>query len=109
VRLRHVVADEIVAAGRAVIWADLGAGPDRAGAWPGPVARVVPSDPRPFKAAFDNPRLWTAFDELVGAGRWQDRTDLGLVVVRFPHAQPPDDAGWHIDASFPPDDAAPTG
>jgi hypothetical protein len=68
------------------------------------VARLLPSDSRPFEAAFDNPRLHAAFDQLVGAGRWLDRPHLGLFVIRFPHPSDPGDTGWHIDSSFPADD-----
>lgn len=103
VHLRGVVPPEIVAAGRQVIWNDLGRDPDDRSSWTEPVARLLPSDPRPFKAAFDNPRLFAAFDRLVGVGRWVSRPHLGLFVVRFPHPSDPGDTAWHIDSSFPPD------
>jgi hypothetical protein len=103
VHLRGVVSPEIVAAGRQVIWNDLDQDPDDTSSWTGPVARLLPSDPRPFKAAFDNPRLFEAFDRLVGVGRWVSRPHLGLLIVRFPHPSDPGDTGWHIDSSFPPD------
>ena len=60
--LRRVVPPDIVAAGRRVIWNDLGQDPDDPSSWTEPVARLLPSDPRPFKAAFDNLRLFEAFD-----------------------------------------------
>jgi hypothetical protein len=87
-----------------VIRSDLGQSPDDPSSWTGPVARLLPSDARPFAAAFDNPRLHGAFDQLVGAGRWMARPHLGLFVIRFPHPSDPGDTGWHIDSSFPPDD-----
>jgi hypothetical protein len=104
VHLRHVVPPGVAAAGRRVLWRDLGLDVDDPASWTEPVVRIVPSDAGPFQAAFDNPRLFAAFDRLVGAGRWLPRPDLGLVVVRFPHPADPGDTGWHIDSSFPPDD-----
>ena len=106
VHLEQVVPPEVVAAGRAVIWGDLGQRPDDPSSWTEPVARLLPSDARPFEAAFDNPRLHAAFDQLVGVGRWLARPHLGLFVIRFPHPSDPVDTGWHIDSSFPPDDPA---
>jgi len=56
----------------------------------------------PFELAVNTPALHAAFDELVGAGRWMPRTNLGTFVVRFPSPQRPNDDGWHLDGSFPP-------
>jgi hypothetical protein len=103
VHLRAVVPPDVIAAGREIIWSDLGASPDDPASWSEPVARVFPSDARPFAAAFDTPRLSAAFDRLVGAGRWQPRHHLGLFVIRFPHRAEPADTGWHVDESFPPE------
>jgi hypothetical protein len=47
--------------------------------------------------------LHSAFDELVGVGRWVPRQSLGGFPIRFPHPDDPGDTGWHVDASFPPD------
>ena len=104
VKVVSVVAPEDLIAGRAALWADLGVDPNDPSTWTEPVARVIPSVEGPFKAAFDQPLLHAAFDQLVGPGRWVPRPHLGIFVVRFPHAEPPDDTGWHLDASFPPED-----
>jgi hypothetical protein len=106
VHLEGVVPTEVLAAGRRVIWADLGRSPDDPASWTEPVVRLLPSDVRPFASAFGTPRLHRAFDQLVGVGRWLPRPDLGLFVVRFPHGDDPGDTGWHLDSSFPPDDEA---
>ena len=103
VHLEQVVSHEVVSAGQQVIWSDLEQSPDDPSTWTEPVVRLQPSDARPFAVAFDNPRLHSAFDQLVGVGRWLPRPDLGRFVVRFPHNSQPDDTGWHIDASFAPD------
>ncbi len=108
--LRGIVPADVLAAGREVIWHDLGQSPDDPSTWTGPVHRIIPSDVRPFKAAFESARLFAAFDRLVGERRWVPRPDLGYFVVRFPHGDEPGDTGWHIDSSFPPDgDVTPEG
>ena len=49
------------------------------------------------------PVLHAAFDDLVGIGRWIPRKSLGGFPIRFPHSDDPGDTGWHVDASFSPD------
>lgn len=105
VHLPGIVPQHVIAAGQRVIWSDLGMSPDDPSTWTEPVKKLVPSDPRPFAAAFDSDRLFDAFDQLVGEGRWLPRPDLGIFVVRFPSELGPGDTGWHIDTSFPPEDA----
>jgi hypothetical protein len=53
-----------------------------------------------FREAANTPRLRTAFDTLVGPGRWQPLGSLGTFPIRFPSPADPGDCGWHIDASF---------
>jgi hypothetical protein len=103
VNLRRVVPHKEIAAGQRVIWSDLGMSPDDPSTWTEPVRRLVPSDPRPFDAAINNDGLTFAFDQLVGAGNWIPRRDLGIFVIRLPSDLDPGDTGWHIDSSFPPE------
>lgn len=49
----------------------------------------------------------SAFDQIVGRGRWHPRRDVGTIPVRFPHPDDPGDAGWHVDLSFPGEDCDP--
>jgi Phytanoyl-CoA dioxygenase (PhyH) len=107
VHLEGVVAPEVVAAGREVLWSDLGRAPDDGLPWTEPVVRLIPSVNRPFQEAAETPLLSGAFDRLVGAGRWIGRSNLGYFVIRLPHPADPGDTGWHIDASFPPEEPAP--
>jgi len=44
--------------------------------------------------------MHTAFDQLVGKGRWLPRGGLGTFAVGFPSAEEPGDDGWHIEVSF---------
>ncbi len=90
-----------------LLWEETGYDRDDPGSWVEPV-RWVPymADP-PFAAAATAPAVVDALDALIGPGRWVPRTVLGSFPLRFPHASEPDDAGWHIEASFRPDDADP--
>ena len=62
----------------------------------------------PFVRAANSPVLHKAFNQLVGAGKWRPREDLGTFPIRFPSHDDPGDTGWHIDASFPPETGGPT-
>uniref|UniRef100_UPI00245864CD LysR family substrate-binding domain-containing protein n=1 Tax=Nocardia farcinica TaxID=37329 RepID=UPI00245864CD len=95
------------AACRALVWRELGADPDDPATWPGPVATLGDLDRPPFLTAANTPALHTAFDTLVGAGRWQRRTTLGGFVIRFPAPDPSVVDGWHVDVSFPGADSDP--
>jgi hypothetical protein len=54
----------------------------------------------PFGDAANTPVLHSAFDQLVGAGRWQSCRAMGTFPVRFPSPDDPGDAGWHVDVSY---------
>lgn len=85
---------------RALLWADTGCDPHDASTWAKPVIRLGDYPQAPFRAAATTKALHTAFDQLVGPGRWQPRGSLGTFPVRFPSPDDPGDAGWHVDASF---------
>jgi len=42
---------------------------------------------------------------LSGKGNWLPRVTLGSFPIRFPCKKPATDTGWHVDASFPGEDA----
>jgi Phytanoyl-CoA dioxygenase (PhyH) len=85
---------------RAELWAATGCSPDDPATWTRPVIRLEHFASPPFRAAANTPALHAAFDQLVGAGRWEPRGGLGTVPVRFPSPEPPGDDGWHLEASF---------
>jgi len=93
----RALADE----GRKIMWRDLPCDPDDPTTWTRPVIRLCHYGDEPFKRAANTPVLHAAFDQLVGKGRWRPRPNLGTFPVRFPHADDPGDAGWHVDVSFP--------
>ena len=78
---------------------DSGCSRDRA-TWTRPVVRLGDYAQEPFRLAVNTPRLYQAFDELVGVGRWLPRGSLGTFPIRFPSDADPGDDGWHVDASF---------
>ncbi|MCP3102386.1 phytanoyl-CoA dioxygenase family protein [Myxococcus sp. K15C18031901] len=88
------------------LWPLTGARADDPATWTQPVVRLGEYATDPIRQAANTPRLHAAFDELVGAGRWQRRMSLGTFPVRFPSPLPPGDDGWHVDASFEPPGAA---
>ena len=85
---------------RAILWRDTGCDPDDPSTWTKPVVRLGAYAQRPFAAAANTTTLRRAFDQLVGAGRWIPRGNLGTFPIRFPSPRDPGDAGWHVDASF---------
>jgi len=87
---------------RAIMWRDLACDPDDPASWTRPVIRLDGYGDEPFRLAANTPVLHTAFDQLIGRGRWRPRDGLGTFPVRFPHPDDPGDAGWHVDVSFPP-------
>lgn len=104
VRLDEAFSPVLAEAARAILWRDTGCDPDAPSSWTRPVVRLGEYGGPPFADAANTPRLRSAFDQLVGPGRWLPRASLGSFPVRFPSAEDPGDAGWHVDASFSGDD-----
>ena len=107
VRLDRAFPKALADEGRARLWRDLPCNPDDPATWTRPVIRLGYYGDEPFRRAVNTPILHAAFDQLVGRGRWYPRGDLGTFPVRFPSAEDPGDAGWHIDVSFPPETGDP--
>ncbi|WP_234995959.1 phytanoyl-CoA dioxygenase family protein [Streptoalloteichus hindustanus] len=97
---------ELADAGRALLWRATGLDPDDPATWTQPVVRLGGFADEPFRLAANTPVLHSAFDQLVGAGRWVPRHSLGTFPVRFPSDDDPGDAGWHVEASFLTDDGS---
>jgi hypothetical protein len=102
VMLENAFPADIAAEARMILWRETACDPEDRATWTRPVVRLGDFPQEPFQKAANTPMLHSAFDELVGAGRWVPRDSLGGFVVRFPHSDNPDDTGWHVDASYPP-------
>ncbi len=108
IRLGGAFPRELADAGREILWRDTGCAPGDPTTWTRPVIRLGMYGDPPFRQAVNTPRLYAAFDQLVGEGLWEPRPNLGTFPVRFPSDDPPGDDGWHIDTSFPPPAGDPT-
>lgn len=93
---------------RTLVWRDLDASPDDPDSWPTPAAFRPDYLDAPFVSAATTPRLHAAYDALVGPERWAPRRSLGSFVIRFPGRETAALDGWHVDASFPGPESAPT-
>jgi len=91
------IADEC----RNILWKDCECNPDDPVTWTRPVIRLGDYSQEPFRKAVNTPILHSAFNDLVGRGRWIQRNSLGSFPIRFPNNNKPGDTGWHVDGSFP--------
>lgn len=106
-RIAQAFPPELAAAGREILWRDTGCDPRDRSTWTRPVVRLGNYAQPPFVQAANTPLLHSAFDMLVGPGRWLPCGSLGTFPVRFPSPDDPGDAGWHLDMSFAGKDSDP--
>lgn len=107
VRIDNAFPCELAEAARTIMWRDLPCREDDPSTWTEPVIRLPGYGDPPFRDAINTAVLHAAFDQIVGAGRWRPRRDIGTFPVRFPYPDDPGDAGWHVDLSFPGEDCDP--
>ena len=107
VRIDRAFPRELADEACAILWHDIPCDPHDQTTWKWPVVRLPGYGGKPFRNVVNTSVLHTAFDQLVGKGRWIPRDGLGTFPVRFPHPNDPGDAGWHVDVSFPGDDCEP--
>src|SRR5262245_28336284 len=107
VRVDNAFPRELADEAPAIMWRDLPCNEHDPATWTKPVIRLPGYGQEPFRLAANTRVLHTAFDQLVGKGRWRPRPGLGTFPVRFPHPDDPGDAGWHVDVSYPPPGARP--
>jgi hypothetical protein len=103
VRIDDAFPRSVADAAREILWRETGCDPNDPATWAKPVIRVGEVSDPAFAEAANTPRLHEAFDALVGKGRWLPCQRMISFPVRFPHPDDPGDAGWHVDASFPPE------
>lgn len=82
------------------LWTTIGLDPNDPATWTEPLVRVTAMATPEFTAAANTAVLASAFDALAGPGHWRPRLGLGTFPLRFPSAEPPGEAGWHVEASF---------
>ena len=107
VRIDAAFPRDVAEEARAIMWRDIPFDPHDPKTWVRPVVRLAGYGGGPFETAVNMPVLHSAFDQLVGKGRWEPRSGLGSFPVRFPHPDDPGDAGWHVDLSFSGEDGNP--
>ncbi len=100
VRIDQAFPEALADHARAILWADTGVDPHEPSTWRRPLIRLGNYTQQPFRDAANTPILQSAYDQLVGAGRWLPPGSLGTFPVRFPSPDDPGDAGWHIDMSY---------
>lgn len=82
------------------LWAATGLDPADPAGWTESLVRVTAMATPEFTASANTDILTAAFDALVGPGDWRPRLGMGTFPLRFPSAEAPREAGWHVEASF---------
>jgi hypothetical protein len=105
IKIETAFTTEIADECRAILWKATQCDPHNPESWTQPVIRIGELGLEPFKKAANTVILHNAFDQLVGKDNWLQRETLGSFPIRFPSKEPATDTGWHVDASFPGEDA----
>jgi len=82
------------------LWTTTGLDRGDPASWTESLVRVAAMASPEFTASANTDALTAAFDALVGPGGWRPRLGMGTFPLRFPSAEPPREAGWHVEASF---------
>lgn len=101
VRIDNAFSPELANEVRTILWNDLPGDANDPGTWKQPVIRLGMYNQLPFINAANTDVLHSAFDQLVGKGKWIPCMSMGTFPVRFPSTNDPGDTGWHVDAGFP--------
>jgi hypothetical protein len=105
VRIENAFPTEVADQCRDILWKATLCDPNNPASWTQPVVRIGEIGLEPFVKAANTYILHRAFDQLAGTGNWMPRGTLGSFPIRFPGTIPAGDTGWHVDASFPGEDA----
>lgn len=104
VRVDHAFSQDIAEAALEILWNDIPFERTNPSSWTEPVIRLGMYSQPPFVKSLNTDTLTSAFNQLVGAGRWIPCRSVGTFPVRFPNKQQPNDTGKHVDVSFPGND-----
>lgn len=101
VRIDNAFSKEVAGQALDTLWRDIPFDRNDPGTWTEPVVRLGMYSQKPFIDSVNTPQLHSAFDELIGPGRWIPCMNVGTFPVRFPSDKQPNDTGKHVDVSFP--------
>lgn len=101
VRIDNAFSKEVAGQALDTLWKDIPFDRNDPGTWTEPVVRLGMYSQKPFIDSVNTPQLHSAFDELIGPGRWIPCMNVGTFPVRFPSDKQPNDTGKHVDVSFP--------
>ncbi|RYZ46237.1 MAG: phytanoyl-CoA dioxygenase, partial [Sphingobacteriales bacterium] len=104
VRINNAFSADLAAEARNILWKDIQADPSDSTTWTKPVVWLGMYTQEPFVKAANTSIIRSAFDQLVGNGKWVPCMSMGAFPVRFPSETDSGDTGWHVDAGFPGDD-----
>ncbi|GGC45457.1 hypothetical protein GCM10011386_42190 [Parapedobacter defluvii] len=104
VRIDHAFSQEVADAALDILWNDLPCDRSNPSTWTEPVIRLGMYMQRPFIESLNTPKLYSAFNQLIGEDKWIPCRSVGTFPVRFPSDQEPNDTGKHVDVSFPGND-----
>lgn len=105
VKIENAFSADLALKCRQLLWEATLCDPSNPETWTQPVIRIGELGHEPFQRAANTPILHNAFDQLAGEGNWIPKRSLGSFPIRFPSKEPSNDTGWHVDASFPGEDA----
>lgn len=91
------VANEVVD----ILWKDIPFERSDPASWTEPVVRLGMYTQPPFIESVNTPKLYAAFNQLIGFNKWAPCRSIRAFPVRFPSGKRPNDTGKHVDASFP--------
>jgi hypothetical protein len=101
VRIDEAFSTEIAAEVVDILWQDLPFDRNNPETWVEPVFRLGMYQQASFVESVNSEKLQSAYNQLVGKGRWLPCQSVGTFPVRFNSEKQPNDIGKHVDASFP--------
>src|SRR5262245_54736292 len=100
VLLRDAFSRETAAEIRKFLWSEIGLSPDEPSKWTKSMIHIQKAFSHgPFQEAFTE-RVYSAYDDIIGEGRYKKEKYLGWWPIAFPGFEPPPwkepTDGWHV-------------
>lgn len=105
IRIDNAFSSEVAKEVVDILWEDIPFERSNPNSWTEPVVRLGMYTQQPFIDSVNTSKLYSAFNQLIGADKWIPCQNVGTFPVRFPSGKQPNDTGKHVDASFPGDAA----